>query len=142
MADIQHSIQIAEKLETIYPLVATAQGFGEWWATDITEPSGAVELGFFNRSTVYRLRLKDAKPPAHVEWQCETGEEWTGTRIISRLQTAKSGTLLRFTHGGWRSETEYFVSCNTAWGELMFRLKAAAEGRARGPLFRTADMAS
>jgi len=101
-----------------------------------------VEPGFFNRATIYRLRLKDAKPPSRAEWECETGEEWAETRILFQLEATKSETLLRFTHARWRSETEYFISCNAAWGELMFRLKATAEGKARAPLFRVVDMAS
>ena len=141
MADIQHSIHIAAKPETVYPLVATAQGFGQWWAADITEAAGSVELGFFNRGTVYRLRLKDDTPPIRAEWVCETGAEWEGTQIVFRLEGRASATLLRFTHGGWRSETDYFTSCNTTWGELMFRLKAAAEGKSRGPLFLAGYMA-
>ena len=141
MSDIQHSIQIASKPETIYPLVATAKGFGQWWAADITEPAGAVELGFFNRTTVYRLRLKADRPPVHAEWMCETGDEWNGTHILFRLEDRGSGTLLRFTHGGWRSETDYFVSCNTTWGELMYRLKATAEGKPHGPLFLAGHLA-
>lgn len=141
MADIQHSIQIASKPETIYPLIATAKGFGQWWAADITESAGAVELGFFNRLTVYRLSLKVDKPPVQAEWVCETGDEWSSTHITFRLEARDSGTLVRFTHGGWRSETDYFVSCNTTWGELMYRLKAAAEEKSRGPLFLASDLA-
>jgi hypothetical protein len=49
MADIQHSVQIAAKPDAIYPLVATADGFRKWWATDVTEPLHAVELSFFNQ---------------------------------------------------------------------------------------------
>jgi hypothetical protein len=75
----------------------------------------AVQLGFFNRATVYRLRLEVDKPPLRAEWMCETGDEWSGTRIVFRLEGRGSGALLRFTHGGWRSETDYFVSCNTTW---------------------------
>ena len=52
-----------------------------------------------------------------------------------------SGTLLRFTHGGWKSETDYFFNCNTTWGELMYRLKSAAKGKSRGPLFLASDLA-
>jgi hypothetical protein len=135
MADIQHSLQISASAQKTYPLVATAKGFGQWWAADITEPAGAIELGFFNRTSVYRLRPKNSNPPVDAEFVCETGAEWSGTRLIFHLESAGSGTLLRFTHAGWQSETDYFVSCNTAWGELMFRLKAAAEGKPRGPLF-------
>jgi hypothetical protein len=141
MADIRHSIQTAAKRETIYPLVATGKGFAKWWATDVTELPGVVELGFFNRATVYRLRLESATSPAMAEWRCETGDEWSGTRIVFRLEEAKPGTLIRFTHAGWATESDYFVSCNTTWGELMFRLKAAAEGKSPRPLFRAADMA-
>jgi uncharacterized protein YndB with AHSA1/START domain len=141
MADIQHSIQIAAKPEAVYPLCATAKGFGQWWAEDITESAHTVDLGFFNRATVYRLKLEAAQPPVHAEWVCESGDEWSGTRIAFRLEARDSGAVLRFTHGGWRSESDYFLSCNTTWGELMFRLKSAAEGKSRGPLFRASDMA-
>ena len=141
MPDIQHSVQIAAKPEAVYPLVGTADGFRQWWASDVTEADGAVELGFFNRASVYRLRLQIEKTLVEVEWLCETGEEWTGTRIRFRLDAVGAGTLLRFVHADWKAVSDYFISCNTAWGELMYRLKAVAEGKAPGPLFSTAGMA-
>jgi hypothetical protein len=141
MPDIQHAIQIAAAPEAIYPLVATGKGFGEWWAADITETSGEVALGFFNRATVYRLRLAVDQPPVRADWVCESGQEWSGTHLVFQLESRPSGTLLRFTHAGWESETDYFTSCNTTWGEPMFRLRAAAEGKSRGPLFAAAAMA-
>jgi hypothetical protein len=141
MADIKHSVPIAARPEAFYPLVATAKGFRGWWAADVTESAGAVELGFFKRATVYRLRLKVDNRPAQAEWVCETGDEWNGTRLIFRLEAGNSGTLLRFTHGGWTAETDYFVACNTTWGELMYRLKAVAEGKKRGPLFLADELA-
>jgi len=141
MADIQHAIQIALKPEMVYPLVSTGKGFGQWWAEDITESDGAVSLGFFNRATVYRLRLQPGQPPREADWLCDSGQEWSGTHIIFRLEPAGAGTLLRFCHTGWQSPTDYFTSCNTTWGGLMFRLKAAAEGKAPGPLFLAAGMA-
>ena len=140
MADIKHSVPIAARPEAFYPLVATAKGFRGWWAADVTESAGAVELGFFKRATVYRLRLKVDNRPAQAEWVCETGDEWNGTHISFALEVSKTATLLRFTHGGWRSDTEYFVACNTTWGELMYRLKADCEGKSRGPLFLTGDL--
>ena len=141
MADIQHSIQISAKPENVYPLISTSKGLAQWWTADITEPDGAVELSFFNRTTIYRLRLTASKPPLHAEWNCETGNEWSGTQIVFQMEAAGSGTVLRFRHSGWRSATDYFFSCNTVWGELMFRLKAAAEGKPRGPLFLSNAMA-
>ena len=141
MADIKHMVQIPASPEAIYPLVATADGFSRWWSEDVTESGGAVELGFFNRTTIYRLRLQFSKPDNEVQWLCESGDEWSGTRLIFKLEPTKSGTLLRFAHAGWRAESEYFLSCNTTWGELMYRLKAVARGTAPGPLFLKNDMA-
>ena len=100
-----------------------------------------MDLGFFNRATIYRLRRQANEAPLHAAWVGESGDEWGGTPIVFRLEPKGSGTVLRFTHGGWRAESDYFLSCNTTWGELMFRLKSAAEGKSRGPLFRAADMA-
>jgi uncharacterized protein YndB with AHSA1/START domain len=141
MADIKHSIPISAVPEQVYALVATAKGFSQWWAEDVVESGGAVELGFFKRSTVYRLKLDVDKLPVHAEWVCDSGDEWKGTHLIFRLETANSGTLLRFTHAGWKKDTDYFVACTTTWGELMYRLKAVAEGKRPGPLFRMAEMA-
>ena len=143
MADMRHSITIDAPPENVYPLISSAAGLSQWWAEDANEntSSGAVELGFFERTTVYRLRLLVAKPPLNAEWVCESGKEWIGTSLIFHLQPGASGTLLRFTHANWLDESEYFVSCTTTWGELMFRLKAAAEGKSRGPLFLAKSLA-
>ncbi len=141
MADIRHALQIAASPEAVYTLVATPEGLAQWWAADVTENDGKVELGFFNRSTVYRLKAMVEVPPHRCEWLVETGKEWSGTRLLFHLEPAGSGTSVRFTHAEWQAETDYFVSCTTVWGELMFRLKAAAEGKPRGPLFLAGSLA-
>lgn len=51
------------------------------------------------------------------------------------------GTMMKFAHADWEAETDYFISCKTTWGELMFRLKACAEDKAPGPLFTRNAMA-
>src|SRR5258708_25354874 len=135
MPDIRHSIQISASAAQVFPLISTAQGWAQWWAQDVSESSGMIELGFFNRSTVYRLKQSANEPAAYSEWLCETGAEWEGTRLVFRLEPSGSGVSLRFTHAGWSSDTDYFVNCTTTWGELMFRIKSAAEGKPRGPLF-------
>jgi hypothetical protein len=137
MPDIRHSISIDASPDLIYPLIASASGFSKWWAADVTEKDSTriVELGFFNRTTIYRLQLVRAATARETEWLCQSGKEWQGTTLRFQMSEAKSSSLLRFSHDNWQQETEYFVSCNTTWGGLMFRLKAAAEGRAPGPLF-------
>jgi hypothetical protein len=127
----------------VHSLVASAQGCTEWWAADVTEnqSSGNVDLGFFDRATTYGLRPVQIAAPHRAHWLCETGKEWSGTRLLFDLAEQNGKTSLRFTHAGWQAETDYFVACNTTWGELIFRLKAAAEGKKPGPLFSRAGMA-
>jgi uncharacterized protein YndB with AHSA1/START domain len=138
MADIHHQIQIAADPAVIFPLCATAAGFAKWWAADsrdIADPASGVELGFFNRKTIYRLRPQTFIVPTNVAWRCETGQEWADTTLSFALHAQGPTTRLRFVHAGWAEETDYFDSCNTVWGALLFRLKAAAEGRPQGPFF-------
>ncbi len=120
----------------VVDLAASAAGFAQWWAEDVVgETESTVSLGFFDRATVYRLRLL-ARSADSVSWRCESGDEWHDTEPRFAVQPEREGVVLEFFHAGWRRETPYFTSCNTTWGELMFRLKAAAEGQPRGPLFR------
>ena len=142
MPAIKHSISIDAPPDKIFPLMSSGKGFGQWWAADITEVSpDSVELGFFNRQTIYRLQRVRAAAPTEVEWLVTSGKEWKDTRILFRLTATKTGSQLHFSHADWRNETDYFVSCNTTWGELMFRLKAAAEGKSPGPLFLADSLA-
>jgi len=143
MPDIKHSISIGAEPHVVYPLVASGEGFAKWWASDVTEekPGGNVELGFFKRATVYGLKPIQLVTPRQAHWLCHTGKEWSGTRLLFNLAPDGKNTLLRFTHADWQAETDYFVSCTTAWGGLMFRIKAAAEGRPRGTLFLANSLA-
>jgi uncharacterized protein YndB with AHSA1/START domain len=142
MPDIRHAITINAPPERVAALVESADGLAAWWAEDVDAVAGrdAVDLGFFDRRTVYRL------VPQHqggeIRWRCETGQEWAGTELVFRLEENPQGhTVTHFAHQAWAEASPYFVSCNTVWGHLMFVLKAAAErGGAARPLFTRSGM--
>jgi len=141
MADIHHLIPIAASAETILPLVSTGAGFRRWWAEDTTEISDAlVELAFFNRATVWQFRKQPSSSASEILWRCETGTEWKDTSLRFTMTPDKNGSMLRFSHLDWPAESDFFTSCNTTWGGLMFRLKLAAEGKNPGPLFSKAGV--
>jgi len=102
--------------------------------------SPALELGFFDRSTIYRLVPK--ADSQEIRWFCETGQEWAGTELVFRLRPKGEQTLLEFSHEQWADASPYFVSCNTVWGHLMFKLKDAAERGVGRPLFTKSGMGS
>ena len=72
MPDIRHAIQISAPAETVRRFVVTPQGLSEWWAEDVVESGGSVELGFFKRQTVYRLKI-ERDEPGLAQWLCESG---------------------------------------------------------------------
>ncbi len=137
MPNIRHAISIDAAPTRILPLISSADGFSQWWAADVTEDrsTGIVELSFSKGDTIYRLEPLRDVPSGEVAWLCQSGDEWKGTKLQFQLAFDQKSTLLKFTHSGWASETDYFVACNTTWGALMFRLKEAAEGKGLGPFF-------
>lgn len=145
MADLQHLVVTSATPAAVYPLIARGTGFAQWWAADVwggTDPPDTVALGFFSRQTVYQLRIASHAPRKKIVWKCETGREWADTTLEFELEKRTRSTLVHLTHRGWREETEYFRQCNTTWGELLFRLKAAAEGGKPGPLFTLDGLAT
>lgn len=134
MSNMTHALRIAAAPDTVAALVSTPQGLRQWWAEDVEPGHGTARLGFFDRATVYDLRLEAAEAGS-ARWTCESGDEWRGTELRFEIRPEAAGCMLLFTHANWKGETPYFVMCNTTWGALMFRLKAAAEGRGQGPLF-------
>jgi uncharacterized protein YndB with AHSA1/START domain len=142
MPNIEHLIRIEASPRDIFTLVSTGKGFKTWWAEDVEdEAQGVVRLGFFNRTTIYTLTPRESVTASLASWRCDTGQEWTGTQLRFVLTPADGATLLQFTHADWQAATEYFRMCNTTWGELMYRLKAVAEGRSPGPLFLKSGLA-
>jgi len=72
MPDIRHSIQVDAAAQLVHPLVASAEGFSRWWASDVTEnkATGNVELGFFNRATAYARQPVAIAAPRQAHWLC------------------------------------------------------------------------
>ena len=137
MADIRHSISIDARRERVFPLIASGSGCARWWTADALEDysTGIIEVVFCSRATVYRLKPIQISTSRTTEWLCQTGDEWTGTRLLFELRETSGKTELRFTNADWKAETDYFLSCAKTWEDLMLRLKAAADGGDLGPLF-------
>ena len=141
MPDICHAITIDAPIDRVAPLVSSPKGLAAWWTEDVEAlpDSAAVELGFFDRATTYRLvPTPDSKS---IRRRCETGQEWARTDLVFHLQERGRHTQVEFSHASWAEASPYFVSCNTVWGYLMFKLTDAAErGGPPRPLFTKSGM--
>ena len=137
MADLNHQIPINAPPTAVYAAIATQKGLASWWTADTRaeeKVGGKAEFGFEKRAAVYRMTIEALEPGKKVVWSCQGGNpEWIGTTFTWTIVPEGGGSLLRFTHGGWRAVTDMYAICNSTWGELMYRLKALAEGGKPNP---------
>ena len=137
MVGLKHQIDIKASPEQVYAALTTQAGLANWWTADAhAEPNvgGKAEFGFNKRAAVYRMTITKLDPCKEVVWNCQgDNPEWTGTTLTWAIKPDGINSVLRFTHGGWKSESDSFAMCNATWGELMYRLKGYLEGRAPGP---------
>ena len=141
MPNMLHQIKIHASPEAVFDLLVSSEGLQQWWTHDaVAEPvEGSVaEFGFNDRGTVFRMRVDELVAGRRVKWTClGDPEEWEGTKVGFHIAPDDHGAVdLHFAHRDWASLGGEFARCNTTWGALMYRLKAAAEGDAPGPLFR------
>ena len=74
------------------------------------------------------MRIVDLQPNKRVEWECINGDkEWIETKLAFEIEKQGNDSGLRFTHDGWRHETDFFASCNYHWGFHMRSLKLYCE---------------
>jgi len=137
MPDLMHQIPINASPQKVYGALATQAGLASWWTADTRaeeKVGGEAEFAFDKRSAVFRMTIKTLDPGKQVVWSCHGDHpEWAGTKLTWTITPDGRGSVLRFTHGDWKSSTEMLAICNSTWGELMYRLKGYLEGRNPGP---------
>jgi len=131
MTDLHHSVPINTGADRLYAAFATQSGMQGWWTRDTVMDArigGSAEFGFDRRGIVFRMTLMDLAPGRSVRMRC-TGDhpEWADTVLEWSIESGADGSVLRFTHRGWRETTDFCASCNSMWGRLMFRLKDFVE---------------
>ena len=130
MAAIKHLLVINSSPEEIYSAITTKEGVANWW-TEETEIGNKIgEINIFDFGDRYHNEMKILKliPNKKVEWECLEGDkEWIGTKLIFEIEEKDNNSVLKFTHGNWKEETDFFASCNYHWGYYMRSLKLYCE---------------
>jgi uncharacterized protein YndB with AHSA1/START domain len=137
MPDLKHIVTISAPPERVYAMAATQAGLRSWWTADTQmqeKVGGKAEFGFDKRAVIFRMTVEALDKDRRVVMRCHGDpDEWADTTLTWDVSKDEGGTKLIFIHGNWRELTEYCSSCNTMWGNLIFRLKDSAEGKGRGP---------
>jgi uncharacterized protein YndB with AHSA1/START domain len=131
MPDLHHSVPINAPPEKVYAAVATQAGMQGWWTRDTVmdaRTGGKAEFGFEKRGMTFRMTIDELVPNTRVRMSCAGDQpEWAGTTQEWRIEPSPGGSVLHFTHRGWREVTPFCASCNSMWGRLIFRLKDFVE---------------
>jgi uncharacterized protein YndB with AHSA1/START domain len=140
MAEIKHQIPIDATPDKVYAALVTQAGLRGWWTADAKADEmvgGKSEFGFDKRGMVFRMNIEKLEPSKLVVWSCRGDQpEWEGTTLTWSIAREGNATMLRLTHSGWKSISEFCATCNSSWGELMYRLKNYVEGKNPGPHWR------
>jgi uncharacterized protein YndB with AHSA1/START domain len=137
MVELKHRVPISASPAKVYAAVVTTDGNRGWWTADSKVDSrvgGEAEFGFDRRGMVFRMTVDKLTPNQEVVMSCHGDHpEWNGTTLTWIVEKQGNESALTFTHSGWKSMTEFCASCNSMWGQLMFRLKGFVEGNNPGP---------
>ena len=137
MADLSHNVPIDTPPAKVYTAIATQNGMRHWWTADTRmdeKVGGKAEFGFDKRGMVFRINIDKLEPGKRVVWSCHGDHpEWNGTVLTWELNPQNGGTTLRFTQSGWKEISDFCATCNSTWGELMYRLKDYVEDKNPGP---------
>ena len=136
MARIKHYLKINAPADKVYRALTEQQGLAGWWTTEaIAQPVvGSVAEFKFGSRYHDKMRILVLNKNRIVKWECFEGDkEWIGTYFQFELKGADNYTHLRFEHGGWREESDFFASCNYIWGTYMTSLKNYCESGEGSP---------
>ena len=130
MPDIKHLVRINASTETVYKAVTEQAGIAGWWTKEtIAKPKiGSYATFKFGDRYFNLMKIVELLMNRKVVWECLQGDkEWVGTTFVFDINGNKNETTLRFTHGNWRAQTDFFASCNYQWGHYMNSLKNYCE---------------
>jgi len=131
MVDLHHQAPINASAAKVFAAISTTDGNRGWWTADSkvdVKVGGKAEFGFDNRGMVFHMAVDKLVPSKEIVMSCHGDHpEWAGTKLTWKIERDGDHTSLRFIHSGWKEMTPFCASCNSMWGNLMFRLKAYVE---------------
>jgi len=128
--EIWHCLRVEAPVETVYRAVTEREGLAGWWTRDLDvgRRPGDVSTFRFRSGAFNRMRIVSLDRNARVEWECVDGAgEWIGTRVVFEMRPDDGGTKVRFSHTGFREQTEYVGECSFHWAGYLVSLQGWCE---------------
>lgn len=139
MATIKHYLKINTSVDRLYKALTKQNGLANWWTVQVIAQPVVNSIAEFIFGERYhnKMRILTLIKNKRVEWECLEGDkEWVGTRFCFDLEPQENYVYLRFEHSGWRTEGDFYASCNYFWGTYMTSLKNYCENGTGSPFGR------
>lgn len=139
MSEIEHTITIKAKPETIYQALSTANGLTSWFTSHVNG-SGMVGTNWdlsFTNEPFFSWHITSAINPNQVAWECIEGPgNAAGTEVEFDIQaTANNQAILTIIHRGWTEDDPKFERCIEIWRTLMDHLQQYCESGVKKPAY-------
>lgn len=133
---IRHRLEIEASPQQVFDAITRPDQLARWWTPRVqAEPKAGTTaiFRFGDGSYAVHMHLDRLEPGRRVHWTCVEGD-WRGHHFHFDIEPHERGALLRFTHGGWPTQEDFYMHCNAKWGFfLSASLKALLEGRVPVP---------
>ena len=131
---VEREVRIQAPRETVFPLIATREGFSRWMPVTQLEPrvGGSITFAFAPESggiSVAHGEITAFKPPEHIAftWNMDDESSDLQTEVSIDLIAEGNATLVRLTHTGFADE-KTFEGYNGGWVYFLDRLQHSGNG--------------
>lgn len=132
MADILHLLQIHAPREKVYEAIATVEGVRNWLSRDAdfdSKMGSSGEIRFAEGQRILKIEIAELKPVSRVTWSVLSAAmpNWADTAIEFESSTEGDGSMLHFTHRGFKEADDLYAMSATIWASFLISLKQYLE---------------
>lgn len=127
MADILHQLRILASPAQVYQALTDPKGLSHWWTRYVNTQNlvnSIAQFTFEHGNTIVKMKIIKLMPSRTIVWHCMGGfPEWEDTQISFDLEATREGTILHFSHRGWRRTTGSYPKYNFEWAKYLVSLR-------------------
>ena len=130
MSSILHDFEVNAEPSKVYETITTPAGLDQWWTQ---RANGGPRVGeeyqlWFGPEHDWRARVIEAVPSRRFALEMTgSDDDWLGTQVAFALEPSQTGTRIRFSHAGWKSENQHFRVSSYCWAMYLRLLRRFAE---------------
>jgi len=126
MPDIRLLLFINSTPEKIYNAITTQKGIASWWSehNNAKPQTGTVYRISFGGDYYKEIKVAELVRSERVVWEIlDATPEWLNTEVTFDISVGYESAELRFSHTGWKNQTDMFAQCSYHWAIYLGNLK-------------------